>query len=264
MSHFNNSYAVDGFNGRELLIIGRGKLARHFVFSFQLLSPEIVVHSWNREQTLDELKVLLEKVSLVSLCISDDSLDSVASLLESFRPRGLVAHHSGSKNVKDVWGFHPLMTFSGFEAYPSEVYQSIPFVISPPPGRKVFEEDGRQVFEKFFPGWKNKIYFVSAEDKVRYHLACVIAGNFPNILWKESTSRMEALRLPLEILKPYLEQSLENFFSDPTGSLTGPLQRGDESTLKAHLESLKEDPFLPVYESFLHFVKSNKNKRGSL
>jgi predicted short-subunit dehydrogenase-like oxidoreductase (DUF2520 family) len=263
MSQFEKISTVDGGSFHEHLVVGRGKLARHLLFSFKIFSPQLSVRSWNRHQSLEDLEALVEKASVVSLCTSDDSLDEVASLIDSFRPRGLLVHHSGSKNIKDIWSLHPLMTFNGFEPYPKQTYGEIPFVVSSPPNQFFSREIGLNIFEKCFPGWKNKIYFVSAEQKVRYHLACVIAGNFANILWEDSSSHLKDLGLPPEVLKPYLQQCLRNFFADPKGSLTGPLQRGDETTLRAHTEALKHDSFLPIYEAFLNFVRSNKNTRGS-
>lgn len=262
MNHVLKTSAVDGNDRRELLIVGRGKLARHLLFAFRALSPDVSLLQWDRSQSQQNLQNFAQRAAVIFLCISDDSLEEMANLLRSFAPSGLLVHHSGTKNLNGAWSLHPLMTFSGEEAYPREIYEQIPFIISPPKDDPKPQVSVQEIFETCFSGWKNNFHLISPEQKVFYHLNCVIAGNFATLLWQEAAKNFEKLDLPPEILRPYLERTLANFLKQPFGSFTGPLQRGDSSTIHAHLEVLKGQNFSPIYEAFLKYAQANKDLRG--
>jgi len=70
---------------------------------------------------------------------------------------------------------------------------------------------------------------------------------------------------PTDILFPYLMQNTKNFIIDPKNSATGPIQRGDFTTVKKHLQALKFHPLGQVYHSFvrLNSIESTHNKHNT-
>jgi predicted short-subunit dehydrogenase-like oxidoreductase (DUF2520 family) len=69
----------------------------------------------------------------------------------------------------------------------------------------------------------------------------------------EYVKKLEAINLPASLAQPYLTQVLKNSFQSQT-ALTGPIARGDEKTIRKHLDVI-EDDFKLVYESFVNLYR---------
>jgi predicted short-subunit dehydrogenase-like oxidoreductase (DUF2520 family) len=81
---------------------------------------------------------------------------------------------------------------------------------------------------------------VADADRTLYHAAAVIGGNFLVTLHRVATRLLEEAGAPPEAIVPLMTRTIENGFD-----LTGPIARGDWSTVEAHLATLAErDPDL--------------------
>ena len=60
-------------------------------------------------------------------------------------------------------------------------------------------------------------------------------GNFLVTLWRVSTRLLEQVGAPPEAIVPLMTRTIENGFD-----LTGPIARGDWTTVEAHLAALEE------------------------
>jgi predicted short-subunit dehydrogenase-like oxidoreductase (DUF2520 family) len=90
---------------------------------------------------------------------------------------------------------------------------------------------------------------------------CVIAGNFPQLLWKGISDRFEQqFALPATLLHPYLQQLAENFIRAPQAALTGPLTRNDRQTIERNIDALAGDPLQELYAAFIHFHDQDKGR----
>src|SRR5690606_13934915 len=126
-----------------------------------------------------------------------------------------------------------LMTF-GPELYAPEEYRKMAFVVDHDPSE----------FRSLMPGLPNPVHGLKAEDRALYHALCVMAGNFPALLWGKLVKDFEQLLgLPPEAALPYMARAHRNLEQTRTGALTGPLVRGDRKTIARNLEALGEDPF---------------------
>ncbi|HEX5040188.1 MAG TPA: DUF2520 domain-containing protein [Candidatus Limnocylindria bacterium] len=87
---------------------------------------------------------------------------------------------------------------------------------------------------------------VADADRTLYHAAAVIGGNFIVTLHRVATRLLEEAGAPPEAIVPLMMRTIENGFE-----LTGPIARGDWSTVEAHLATLAErDPELvPLYRA---------------
>jgi predicted short-subunit dehydrogenase-like oxidoreductase (DUF2520 family) len=87
---------------------------------------------------------------------------------------------------------------------------------------------------------------VADADRTLYHAAAVIGGNFLVTLHRVATRLLAEVGAPPEAIVPLMERTIENGFD-----LTGPIARGDWSTVEAHLAVLAErDPDLvPLYRA---------------
>lgn len=89
---------------------------------------------------------------------------------------------------------------------------------------------------------------VADADRTLYHAAAVIGGNFLVTLHRVATRLLEEAGAPPEAIVPLMARTIENGFD-----LTGPIARGDWSTVEAHLAVLGErDPDLvPLYRALV-------------
>ena len=87
---------------------------------------------------------------------------------------------------------------------------------------------------------------VADADRTLYHAAAVIGGNYLVTLWRVATRLLEQVGAPPEAIVPLMTRTIENGFD-----LTGPIARGDWTTVEAHLAALEErDPDLvPLYRA---------------
>ncbi len=85
-------------------------------------------------------------------------------------------------------------------------------------------------------------------DKPLYHAGAVMASNFLVTLYRAAARLLEETGAPPEALVPLMTRTIENGFA-----LTGPIARGDWSTVEAHLRALEErDPDLvPLYRALV-------------
>ena len=72
-------------------------------------------------------------------------------------------------------------------------------------------------------------------DKPLYHAGAAMASNFLVTLHQAAARLLEESSAPPEALIPLMQRTIENGFV-----LTGPIARGDWSTVEAHLQALEE------------------------
>lgn len=230
------------------LIIGRGRVARHFQHYLSL--EGISYSSWSRTEREAALHERASFATRILILISDDAIEDFLNRYP-FITEKMCVHFSGCLVSPRIVGAHPLMTF-GEQLYDLDTYRRIPFIV----------EESRRTFSELLPGLTNPSYAIPAEKKALYHALCVIAGNFSIVLWEKLfTDFSKELGLPKEAVGPYLECVFSNLAQSPLGTsvLTGPLQRGDEKTIEANLHALQNDPFAEVYRSFVRAYRADNN-----
>lgn len=222
----------------QYLIVGNGRVARHFRHYFSLLN--IPVLHWHRPQPALRLKELLSAATHVLLLISDQAIEPfIAEYLHN--TAALRIHFSGALVSKQAHGAHPLMTFNT-GLYTLDKYQSIPFVM----------DAAAPAFETLLPGLPNRHVTLAPELKAKYHALCVLSGNFSCLLWQKFFEALTSeFHLPADIGHAYLRQQMENLLEDYRSAFTGPLARGDTATIKKNLAALEGDPFQNIYQSFV-------------
>jgi len=239
-------------------ILGDGRLARHMRHYLQqegqpcsgwARNPRSAFNTHDHEDAEARLRAALEPATHVLLAVSDDAL---APLLRCypFLHRKRLVHCAGALSLPGVAGAHPLMTF-GPDLYDLDAYRAIPFMV----------ETGHE-FRDLFPGLRNPHHPIAPEHKAAYHALCVMAGNFPQVLWRAVADRLDdPVGVPPEALSAYLRRSLENFIADPAGALTGPLARGDTATLERNRAALGPGPLGDLYRAFVEFHDEDARDR---
>jgi predicted short-subunit dehydrogenase-like oxidoreductase (DUF2520 family) len=178
---------------------------------------------------------------LVLLCVPDSVIADVAAGLT---PGPWVAHVSGATPLAALdphrlrFSVHPLQTLTrergpeqldgAWGAISGETDEALE------QARDLAETLGLRPFE------------VADTDRTLYHAAAVIGGNFLVTLHRVATRLLEQTGAPPEAIVPLMTRTIENGFD-----LTGPIARGDWTTVEAHLAALAErDPDLvPLYRA---------------
>lgn len=222
----------------QYLIIGNGRLARHFQHYFSLLTIPYV--TWDRSQPIEILHELASNASHVLVLIKDDAIESFIKTY-LFNCSAMIIHCSGSLVTSYAYGAHLLYCFND-QLYDLQQYLTIPFIV----------DDDAPEFSILFPGLSNTYVRLKKAMKAKYHALCVLSGNFSCLLWQKLfTDFEEELQIPPTFAHPYLQQQMQNLLHDHSRALTGPLTRNDQQTLQKNIQALAHDPFQAIYESFV-------------
>lgn len=220
------------------LLVGNGRVARHFQHYFSLLGLSFGM--WQRNQPTCLLQQQLTLATHVLILITDEQIEK---FIAQYLPvaQALLLHFSGSLVSTKAYGAHPLMTFNQ-DLYSLAQYQAIPFVI---------DEDAPE-FAAILPGLPNTHMRLPKALKAKYHALCVLSGNFSCLLWQKLFHSLEQeFHFPPAMAHLYLQQQTNNLLANPQTAFTGPLIRNDWVTVEKNLTALAGDPFQKVYESFV-------------
>jgi predicted short-subunit dehydrogenase-like oxidoreductase (DUF2520 family) len=186
-------------------------------------------------------RVVEPDAELVLLCVPDHVIAEVAA---GVAPGPWIAHVSGATRLSALdpherrFSVHPLQTLTrergpeqldgAWGAISAETDDALAHA------RWLAETLGIRAFE------------VADADRTLYHAAAVIGGNFLVTLYRVATRLLEQAGAPPEAIVPLMNRTIENGFD-----LTGPIARGDWTTVEAHLAALEaRDPDLvPLYRA---------------
>ncbi len=171
-------------------------------------------------------------VDLVVVATPDGEIERVA---RAIRPRDgtVVAHLSGSAGL-DVLAphrrrasVHPLMALPTPEVGARRLRGGWFALAGDPLGREVVEALGGRAFA------------VDDADRVVYHAAAVIASNHLVALLGQVERLARSVGVPFEAYLDLVSATVDNVRElGPAAALTGPAARGDEATIRRHLEAL--------------------------
>lgn len=170
---------------------------------------------------------------LVLLCVPDAAIADVARAV----PLGpWVAHVSGATPLEALaphgarFSMHPLQTFT--RARGADQLDGAWAAVTGATaearaaGRELAALLGLTPFD------------LADERRAVYHAGAVIAGNYLVTLYRAASRALEAAGAPPEALVPLMRRTIDNGFA-----LTGPIARGDWTTVDAHVQAL--DAALP-------------------
>ena len=172
------------------------------------------------------------QVDLVLLCVPDGAIAEVAGSIEPVEGT-VVAHCAGSLGLDALDGHprravvHPLVSLPSSEVG-AERLDGAWFGISGDPfaAELVAVLGGRAVE-------------VADGDRAAYHAAAVVASNHLVALLGQVERIAAGIDVPLEAFLALSAGSLDNVAAlGPAAALTGPVARGDWSTVQRHLDAL--------------------------
>ncbi len=243
----------------KISFIGSGNVAWHLAPALDNAGYTVVeVYSRNKKNAKElvnrlyqaEVKLDLDFSNSTSeifvIAVSDDAIEEVAR--EVVVPdNSIVAHTSGASSLgllefiaTDHSGvFYPLQTFSKKK---SVNFGEIPICIE---STSDYAEDMLNTMAKSI---SNEIYKIDSESRRALHLAAVFACNFTNHCLKLSEDILHSEKLPFDILKPLITETINKSLSiGPSNAQTGPAKRHDFETLDKHLDYIKDQELAELY-----------------
>ncbi len=180
---------------------------------------------------------------LVFITTPDDVISDTAATIR-WNERHQVAHCSGALSIEvlepvrraggKVGGFHPMRSFALPEA---DSLRGVTFALE---GDGPLLETLKEMAASLGGDW----VVVPSQDKTLYHISAVLASNYLVTLLKAATELWKGLDVPepqaRKALLSLMSGTLDSVESLGTsGSLTGPIARGDYDTIRRHLDRLE-------------------------
>jgi predicted short-subunit dehydrogenase-like oxidoreductase (DUF2520 family) len=173
--------------------------------------------------------VTKDGAGLVLLCVPDAA---IAEVSRSIAVGPWVAHVSGATRLSALdphqrrFSVHPLQTFTRSRG-PEQLDGAWGAITSE-------NEDAHQR-----AAWTAGIlglrpFTVADTDRVLYHAGAAIASNYLVTIHRAAAQLFDLAGAPPEALVPLMTRTIENGFA-----LTGPIARGDRSTVDAHLDEIR-------------------------
>lgn len=191
---------------------------------------------------IEDVADLKSKVNLLFVCLPDDEIAPFASTVPNNEVA--VVHCSGStallSDIPNPTGvFYPFQTFTKFF---SVDWDGIPIFIESKDKalyktlRKLGQELSMNVLE------------VTFEQRKAIHMAGVFGANFTNHLLYLCKKLLDEQKVPIEVLKPLLEETVRKAFDHgPAGAQTGPARRNDTNVIDRHTKALESSPDLAEF-----------------
>jgi predicted short-subunit dehydrogenase-like oxidoreductase (DUF2520 family) len=234
----------------SIVILGTGNVAKHLFDVFLKCEGTNVLQVWGRNKDRlshfkegaaisDAISGILE-ADLYMIAVSDDAVSEVARSL--IGKKGLVVHTSGSvplhalanQNRRGV--FYPLQSFSKDREID---FKSVPICI---------EAETKTDLALLAESISNDVREISSEQRKSLHLAAVFVNNFTNHLFQIGNEICAEHGLPFGILLPLIGETVQKLGQlSPSEAQTGPARRNDHTTIKNHLDQLKNKDHRDIY-----------------
>jgi len=202
-------------------------------------------------RTIGEIPPALSTADAILIAVRDDRIPDVAARLAGegrLRPQQVLLHGSGANparsilapavaHVRAVGTLHPLASFADTRAAIAGL-RDIAFAIEGDP-------PACDVAARLVQALGARPLRLEAEDLALYHAGAVVASNYVVALADVARSLLVAAGVPtdqaLPALIPLMRSVVDNLAqAGLPGALTGPVERGDVSSVQRHLRALGE------------------------
>ncbi|HKC68040.1 MAG TPA: DUF2520 domain-containing protein [Bacteroidia bacterium] len=250
----------------KIVIIGAGNVATHFANRLKKKGHDIlqiVSRSSEHAQTLSikigvpfvtDIKKINTHADIYLLCVPDDEIEKLNTILNL--PKKLILHTSGSvsmatlKNISaNIGVLYPLQSFSKKTKIS---FSSVPLLI------EASNAETLQQLKILAASLSKNINEVNSTNRLKIHVAATMVNNFTNHLYYLSNDFLTKEKSDyFHLLLPLIKQTAKKIKTNkPSDVQTGPAKRGDEKTIKKHLQVLeKYSEQKKVYELFTSLIK---------
>lgn len=257
-------------HSKKIVLIGSGNLAFHLAAVLVKKGHEIIQFVGRNPETTAELgmkyftthttdlKAINTGADIYIICVNDSEITNVAKQLRL--QDKLVLHTSGTSNLSLLKAvsaktgvLYPLQTFSK----KSKVkWTKIPLLVE---GNSVAATNE---LKEFAATLSKKIVSLNSAQRLKFHLAAVMACNFSNHLYTLSKDFLTKEKVNhFELLLPLINQTAKKIKkTSPKEAQTGPAIRGDKNTIDIHLKLLEKYPeSKKLYALFTQSIIAGRN-----
>jgi predicted short-subunit dehydrogenase-like oxidoreductase (DUF2520 family) len=216
---------------------------------------------------------VLAVADLVLLTVPDDVLPGlVEGLAATGAPYGgrLIAHASGAHGIRVLdpatragalpLALHPVMTFTGREDDVDRI-KGVSFGVTAP-------DQLRPAAEALVIEMGGEPVFITEENRALYHAALAFAANHLVTLVSQSAALLQEAGVdsPNRMLGPLLSAALDNALRFGDAGLSGPVARGDDGTVAAHVAAIAAHgpAALPAYRALARLTADRALAAGLL
>ena len=259
-------------------VIGAGRVGTVLAAKFRLAGHTITSVSGRSDATRMRVETMLPGIDILEpsevaarseiliLSVPDDSLIRVAEELAAtgtVRPGQVVMHTSGRHGLEALAAltrraarpiaFHPAMTFTGTDV---DLDRSCVFGLTA-------ADSEHALAEELVADLGGTAMWVDEANRALYHAALAHGANHLVTLVSQSMDmlRMAGAADPAAVLRPLLSAALDNSLTYGDAALTGPVVRGDVTTIRAHVDAFSQAHVDPAtVDSYLEMARATSNR----
>lgn len=215
-------------------------------FYSRSLEHAVFAADQTKSNAFTELQALVEASDWLFLTVADQQILPVFRQIQPFlRPGMIVFHCSGAASSHllaieperhyQLFSLHPMLAFPSRQTSVASIAQAL-FTLEG-------DREAESAVRKAFSSLGNPLQTIQAEEKIRYHAACVMCSNLVNGLVFTSQELFQQAGFSPEAA----EKAWQNLFIEnakniaavgPVAALTGPVERGDLLTIDQHLATV--------------------------
>lgn len=263
----------------NVLIIGSGNIAWHIVSHLSFFKRfNITVYNRTNTARLKQLqkefkvdttgdwKKMKQDSDLIFICTGDSTIKNIAGQIKKTKTKALVMHTSGTTPLSDLTGaskniavFYPLQTFTFGQ---SVDWNEVPLFV------EANNKEATNFILSFANLFSKTVMKANSQERLKLHLAAVIAGNFSNAMYASA----------YEYLNKELDKKYFNYLSqliittakkainnNPDLVQTGPAARNDKKTINKHLSLLKKHTELKrTYKTVSKLISKQQKSNAKL
>jgi len=229
--------------GNMATVLGKGLHGQGFnivqVYNRTLSSAQVLAQQLECAST-DQLQDLDQAADLYILCVSDIAIEQIVPQLTYLeKNKGFLVHTSGAtpstvlaSHFTRYGVFYPLQSLS--KTSPTDL-TTVPFCLDAPAPSDLLQ------LEVLARHLSQKVYLINDQQRSRLHVAAVFVNNFSNHLYHLMDQWLAAEQVPFELLHPLILGGAQKVRElSPRAAQTGPAIRGDQNTIRRHLEILEK------------------------
>lgn len=152
-------------------------------------------------------------------------------------PSTIVAPKDRSQHSVNIASVHPVHSF----ALPESSLHRFRGTFCAMEG----DEQAIELLTPLFEAIGGQTFTVNSDSKPLYHAATAVASNYLVAIMDSALNLLEKSGVPRlaarELIRPIIQQTAENVcISDTVTALTGPISRGDHTTIEHHLSAIQQ------------------------
>lgn len=253
----------------NIAIVGSGRAGGALAIAASRAGHVITSIEGRNAESVSRLRDLVDVGSgepdLRIVAVSDDALPEMAAVLAELADPAPTVHVSGAVPVSaltpvaatgvQTGSMHPLQTFPDAERGAARLDGAWMAITADEPLRSVLHEFAASIGSHPFD--------LNDDVKPLYHAGAAAAANYTLTTLDLSLALFEAAGVPFEAAHPLIEAIIANAFDlGPAGALTGPVARGDVSTVAAQLAAIRDT--IPQAEAlFIDLTRSTAALAGT-